>query len=418
MTRRVLIRATGAARPGQLAGLGQAMARSGARLLDINQSVTFGMLSLEALVGLEHDSDLEGALAEAGDSLGLAVQAIQVSAEEYQRWSGQASEPRLILTLLAPHLPAGILAEVGALTAEYGLTVELIHRLSGREPLDGGVPRNHDNVQGACVECWLRGAEVDLESLREKTLALGAMHGVDIAVQEDSIWRRHRRLVCFDMDSTLIQAEVIDELARRHGVYAEVAAITERAMRGELDFQQSFRERMAKLKGLDEAVLAEIADELPLMDGVERLMRHLKRLGYRTAILSGGFTYFARNLQQKLGFDEIHANELVIENGKVTGEVREPILDASRKAELLREIAAREGFTMEQTIAVGDGANDLKMLAAAGLGIAYRAKPLVRSQARQSISTLGLDAVLYLMGYREGDLKDDSRTEVKNSRAQ
>ncbi|MCE8024434.1 phosphoserine phosphatase SerB [Billgrantia aerodenitrificans] len=404
MTRRLLIRATGAARPGQLAGLGQALARSGARLLDINQSVTFGMVSLEALVGLEHDSDLEGALNEAGDSLGLDVQAIQVSAEDYQRWSSQASEPRLILTLLAPHLPAGILAEMGALTAEHGLTVELIHRLSSREPLDGGVPRF-----GSCVECWLRGEEIDLDSLREKALALGAMHGVDIAIQEDSIWRRHRRLVCFDMDSTLIQAEVIDELARRHGVYEEVAAVTERAMRGELDFQQSFRERMAKLKGLDEAVLAEIAEELPLMDGVERLMKHLKRLGYRTAILSGGFTYFARHLQETLGFDEIHANELVIENGKVTGEVREPILDASRKAELLREIAAREGLAMEQTIAVGDGANDLKMLAAAGLGIAFRAKPLVRSQARQSISTLGIDAVLYLMGYREGDLEDDSR---------
>ncbi|MCE8034332.1 MAG: phosphoserine phosphatase SerB [Halomonas sp.] len=404
MTRRLLIRATGAARPGQLAGLGQALARSGARLLDINQSVTFGMVSLEALVGLDRDSDLESALNEAGDGLGLDVQAIQVSAEDYQRWSVQASEPRLILTLLAPHLPAGILAEVGALTAEHGLTVELIHRLSGREALDGGVP-----PFGACVECWLRGEEVDLDILREKALALGAMHGVDIAIQEDSIWRRHRRLVCFDMDSTLIQAEVIDELARRHGVYEDVAAVTERAMRGELDFQQSFRERMAKLKGLDESVLAEIAEELPLMDGVERLMKHLKRLGYRTAILSGGFTYFARHLQEKLGFDEIHANELVIENGKVTGEVREPILDASRKAELLHEIAAREGLAMEQTIAVGDGANDLKMLAAAGLGIAFRAKPLVRSQARQSISTLGIDAVLYLMGYRQGDLEDDSR---------
>ncbi len=404
MTRRLLIRATGAARPGQLAGLGQAMARSGARLLDINQSVTFGMVSLEALVGLDHDSDLEGALTQAGDTLGLDVQAIQVSAEDYQRWSAHASQPRLILTLLAPHLPAGILAEVGALTAEHDLTVELIHRLSGREPLDGGVP-----AFGACVECWLRGEEVDIDGLREKALALGAMHGVDIAIQEDSIWRRHRRLVCFDMDSTLIQAEVIDELARRHGVFEDVAAITERAMRGELDFQQSFRERMAKLKGLDEAVLAGIAEELPLMDGVERLMRHLKRLGYRTAILSGGFTYFARHLQDKLGFDEVHANELVIENGKVTGEVREPILDASRKAELLREIAEREGLAMEQTIAVGDGANDLKMLAAAGLGIAFRAKPLVRSQARQSISTLGIDAVLYLMGYREGDLEDESR---------
>ncbi|WP_104202128.1 phosphoserine phosphatase SerB [Billgrantia saliphila] len=404
MTRRLLIRATGAARPGQLAGLGQAMARSGARLLDINQSVTFGMVSLEALVGLDRDSDLEGALAEAGDTLGLDVQAIQVGAEDYQRWSMQANRPRLILTLLAPHLPAGILAEVGALTAEHGLTVELIHRLSGREPLDGGAP-----PFGSCVECWLRGDEIDLDSLREKALALGAMHGVDIAIQEDSIWRRHRRLVCFDMDSTLIQAEVIDELARRHGVYADVAAVTERAMRGELDFQQSFRERMAKLKGLDEAVLAEIAEALPLMDGVERLMKHLKRLGYRTAILSGGFTYFARHLQDKLGFDEIHANELVIENGKVTGEVREPILDASRKADLLREIAEREGLALEQTIAVGDGANDLKMLATAGLGIAFRAKPLVRSQARQSISTLGIDAVLFLMGYREGDLEDEGR---------
>ncbi|MGM0785072.1 MAG: phosphoserine phosphatase SerB [Pseudomonadota bacterium] len=405
MTRRLLIRATGAARPGQLAGLGQAMARSGARLLDINQSVTFGMVSLEALVGLERDAELETALSAVGDELGLDVQAIQVSAEEYQRWSVQASQPRLILTLLAPHLPAGILAEVGALTAGYGLTVELIHRLSGREPLDGGVAQENAQPRGSCVECWLRGEEVDLDALREKALALGAMHGVDIAIQEDSIWRRHRRLVCFDMDSTLIQTEVIDELARRHGVGEEVAAVTERAMRGELDFQQSFRERMAKLRGLDESVLAEIAENLPLMDGVERLMHHLKRLGYRTAILSGGFTYFARHLQERLGFDEIHANELVIENGKVTGEVAEPILDADRKALLLHEIAAREGLAMEQTIAVGDGANDLKMLAAAGLGIAFRAKPLVRSQARQSISTLGLDAVLYLMGYRQGDLE-------------
>lgn len=405
MTRRVLIRATGAARPGQLAGLGRALAGSGARLLDINQSVTFGMLSLEALVGLDQDADLEQMLAAAGSTLGIDIQAIQVSAEDYQRWSSEASQPRLILTLLAPHLPAGILAEVGALTAEHGLTVELIHRLSGREPLDGSVPAS-GAVHGACVECWLRGDEVDLESLREKALALGAMHGVDIALQEDSIWRRHRRLVCFDMDSTLIQTEVIDELARRHGVGDEVAAVTEQAMRGELDFQQSFRQRMAKLKGLDESVLAEIAAELPLMDGVERLMRQLKRLGYRTAILSGGFTYFARHLQERLGFDEIHANELVIENGKVTGEVHEPILDAERKAELLREIAAREGLSIAQTIAVGDGANDLKMLAAAGLGIAYRAKPLVRSQARQSISTLGLDAVLYLIGYRQIDLEE------------
>ncbi|ASK18138.1 phosphoserine phosphatase SerB [Halomonas sp. N3-2A] len=401
MATRYLIRATGVARPGQLAGLGNALAAGRARLLDINQSVTFGMLSLEILVGLDQDSALEAALSEAGDTLGLDVQAIAVSGDDYQRWSEQASQPRLILSLLAPKLPAGILAEVGSLTAEFGLTVELIHRLSGREALEGDSPAN-----GACVECWLRGSDVELEALREKALALGAQHGVDIAIQEDTIWRRHRRLVCFDMDSTLIKTEVIDELARRHGVGDEVADVTERAMRGELDFQQSFRERMSKLAGLDESVLKEIAAELPLMDGVERLMANLKRFGYRTVILSGGFTYFARHLQEKLGFDEIHANELVIENGKVTGDVKEPIVDAQRKADLLEQIALREGFTLEQTIAVGDGANDLKMLAKAGLGIAFRAKPMVRAQARQAISTLGIDAVLYLIGYREADLID------------
>ncbi|WP_404326319.1 phosphoserine phosphatase SerB [Cobetia sp. UIB-001] len=402
MTQRILIRATGTARPGQLAGLGQALARSGARLLDINQSVTFGLVSLEALVALGAESDLEAALAAAGEQLGLDVQAVQVGAEEYARWSHQAERPRWILTLLAPCLPAGILAEVGGLTAEFGITVELMHRLSGREPLDGESP-----AEGACVECWLRLPEsgTDINALREKALALGALHGVDIAIQEDDIWRRHRRLICFDMDSTLIQTEVIDELARRHGVGEEVSEVTERAMRGELDFKESFRERMSKLEGLDESVLADIAANLPLMDGVERLMANLKALGYRTAILSGGFTYFARHLQQLLGFDEIHANELVIVNGKVTGEVREPIVDAERKALLLREIAERHDLRMEQTIAVGDGANDLKMLAEAGLGIAFRAKPLVREQARQSISTLGLDAVLYLMGYRQQDLE-------------
>ena len=305
----------------------------------------------------------------------------------------------LILTLFAPRLPASVLAEVDALIAAHDLTVTLSEWLSGDGSAEDPPPH------GVCLEYRLRGEAIDYVLLREKALAVGALHGVDIALQEDSIWRRHRRLICFDMDSTLIQAEVIDELARRHGVYDEVAAITERAMRGELDFQQSFRERMAKLKGLEESVLAEIAENLPLMDGLERLMTQLKRLGYRTAILSGGFSYFARHLQARLGFDEIHANELLIEDGKVTGEVREPIVDAERKAALLREIAEREGLTLEQTIAVGDGANDLKMLASAGLGIAFRAKPLVKSQARQSISTLGIDAVLYLIGYRQADLE-------------
>lgn len=301
----------------------------------------------------------------------------------------------LILTVLAARLSADIQSQVDALIVQFGLQEKSTQRLA-----DASLQQNK------CIDCieYRLVGEVDIEAVRNAALVLSETLSVDIVVQANTRDHVQPRLVCFDMDSTLIKAEVIDELARRHGVGDEVAEVTERAMRGELDFKASFRERMSKLDGLDESVLAEIAEELPLMEGVERLMANLKRLGYRTVILSGGFTYFARHLQKKLGFDEIHANELVIENGKVTGEVSEPIVDAERKAALLESIALREGFTLDQTIAVGDGANDLKMLAKAGMGVAFRAKPLVRAQARQAISSVGLDGVLYLLGYHQRDL--------------
>ena len=300
----------------------------------------------------------------------------------------------VLLTVLAPRLTADIESHMAALMAQFGLQGEHRQRLADTEkgePID-------------CVELHLSGASSELTSLRHAALELSETLGVDMVVQRNQRGGAAPRLVCFDMDSTLIKAEVIDELARRHGVGDEVAEVTERAMRGELDFKASFRERMSKLEDLDESVLANIATELPLMDGVERLMANLKRLGFRTVILSGGFTYFARYLQERLGFDEIHANELVIENGKVTGAVHEPIVDAERKAALLQQIAEREGVALAQTVAVGDGANDLKMLAKAGLGVAFRAKPLVRAEARQAISVAGLDGVLYLLGYGEADL--------------
>ena len=302
----------------------------------------------------------------------------------------------LILTVLAPQLTADIQSQLDALVVQFSLQEKSTQRLA-----ESSLP---DGKHVDCIEQRLVGDDIDIEEVRHAALVLSETLGVDIVIQDDVRDQVRHRLICFDMDSTLIKAEVIDELARRHGVGDEVAEVTERAMRGELDFKASFRERMSKLAGLDESVLAEIADELPLMDGVERLMANLKRLGYRTVILSGGFTYFAYYLQDKLGFDEVHANELVIENGKVTGDVREPIVDAERKAELLETIALREGFTLAQTIAVGDGANDLKMLAKAGMGIAFRAKPMVRAQARQAISTAGLDGVLYLLGHSQQDL--------------
>jgi phosphoserine phosphatase len=284
---------------------------------------------------------------------------------------------------------------VSALLETAGLQITAIDRLSAPAALQSSVPGK------ACVALSVRGELADCAPLRASLLALADELGSDIALQVDDVYRCNRRLAVFDMDSTLIEAEVIDELAKAHGVGDKVSAITERAMRGELDFKASFRERMALLQGLDISVLDAIGQQLRLTEGAEALFAGLKRLGYKTAILSGGFSYFAEQVQARLGIDYVFANELQVVDGKCTGVAVEPIVDAQRKADLLRELAAREGLRLEQTVAVGDGANDLAMLAIAGLGVAFRAKPLVRQSARHAISTLGLDGVLYLLGQHD-----------------
>ncbi|GHC30536.1 phosphoserine phosphatase SerB [Kushneria pakistanensis] len=401
MTQRLLVRAIGQVKPGQLAILSQTLNACDVALLDIDQRVTQGQTVLEALVSC-HDSAstltqrLHAARETFAAEADLALSVHEIDQDTHE--SGQSLH--LVMTLMATRLSRDLLARVDRLISKWGLAIERMQRLSGPSSLIETAP-----AAGVCLEYHLRGEAVNIDALRQALLAFAAQEGVDIALQEESRWRHQRRLICFDMDSTLIKAEVIDELARRHGVYDAVAAITERAMRGEIDFQQSFRERMSMLNGLSESVLADVADGLELMDGLERLMTQLRRLGYRTAILSGGFTYFAHYLQRRLGFDEVHANELIIEAGVVTGEVHLPIVDAERKAVLLKEIAEHHGIALEQTVAVGDGANDLKMLASAGLGIAFHAKPLVREQARISLSTLGLDAILYLLGHDEQTLQ-------------
>lgn len=395
----VLINITGPDRPGLTAAITGILARAEVNILDIGQAVIHDTLSFGILVemaGGEMMSDVLKDVLFRGYELDQQVRFTPVSAEEYGRWVTGQGKARHIVTLLARRVTAEHIARVSEITARYGLNIDHIDRLSGRIP--EGLPA--DQGKG-CIEFSVRGDADDPAQLRAEFLTIAQQLNVDIAFQQDSIFRRNRRLVVFDMDSTLIDAEVIDELAKAAGVGDQVSAITERAMRGELDFKASFRERMALLKGLPECVLEEIAGSLRLTEGAETLISQLRRLGYKTAILSGGFSYFAERLQKRLGIDYVYANALPIENGLLTGGVEEPIVDGQRKADLLRELAQREGISLEQTIAVGDGANDLPMLSIAGLGVAFRAKPLVKQSAKQAISTLGLDGILYLLGFRD-----------------
>jgi len=395
----VLINITGEDRPGLTAAITGVLAQGGVNILDIGQAVIHDALSFGLLVDIP-DTEAGAAVRQnvqaTVDRLGQQVRFTDVSEADYQHWVDGQGKARHIVTLLTRKVTAEQLQTVSAITAKYGLNIDRIDRLSGRMSLDMPTEKSK-----GCIEFSVRGEPVDPQQMQAEFLHVAQELNVDIAFQQDSLFRRNRRLAVFDMDSTLIEAEVIDELAKAHGVGERVSEITERAMRGELDFRASFKERLALLKGLDVKVLDEIGASLRLTEGAETLFAELKRLGYKTAILSGGFTYFARQLQAKLGIDYIFANELEVVDGKCTGNAIEPIVDAQRKADLLRELASKEGLSLEQTIAVGDGANDLPMLAIAGLGVAFRAKPLVKQSAKQAISTLGLDGVLYLLGFRD-----------------
>ena len=397
----VLINITGVDRPGLTAAITGVLAQGGVNILDIGQAVIHDTLSFGILVEIPDSEQGKSVLKDIlfkGYELDQQVRFTPVSEEDYQQWVGNQGKKRHIVTLLTRKVTAGQLQAVSSITAKYGLNIDHIDRLSGRMPLDTPA----DKGKG-CIEFSVRGEAADPQALRAEFLSVAQELNVDIAFQEDSLFRRNRRLAVFDMDSTLIEAEVIDELAKAAGVGELVSAITERAMSGELDFRASFKERLALLKGLDVSVLDSIGASLRLTEGAETLFAELKRLGYKTAILSGGFTYFAKQLQARLGIDYVFANELEVVDGKCTGVAIEPIVDAQRKADLLRELAHKEGLRLEQTIAVGDGANDLPMLAIAGLGVAFRAKPLVKQSAKQAISTLGLDGVLYLLGLRDRD---------------
>ncbi len=400
-----LLNLTGRDRPGLMASVASVLAAWDVNVLDIGQAVIHEHISLGLLVEIPPDRAATAVMKDllfAGHELNVQVNFTPIALEQYERWVVEQGKARLVITVMGRKLSAAQVAAVAALCAEHQLNIDVITRLSGRRSLAN--PAIHPK---AAVQLTVSGPVADERDLRRRLLQLSQELGIDVSAHVDDIYRRNRRLVVFDMDSTLVQVEVIDELAKLAGAGEEVAAVTAAAMRGELDFKASLTQRVALLAGLPETVLAEVAAALPLMEGAEWVTSTLKRLGYKIGIISGGFDYFGHHLQRKLGFDYVHANRLEIIDGKLTGRVLGEIIDGPKKAELLQRIALAENLSLEQTIAVGDGANDIPMLSIAGMGVAFHAKPLVREKAERAISNLGLDGLLFLIGIREREFQQN-----------
>lgn len=403
----ILIRITGQDRPGLTAAAMEILARYNARILDIGQADIHSTLSLGILIRIDelHSGQVMKELLFKAEELNVNIGFSPISDDEYESWVDHQGKNRYILTVIGRTLSAKQIAAATKIIADQGLNIDFIRRMTGRI----SIKHPEKNVR-SCIEFSLRGNPQNRSLMQSKLMHLASEQEIDFSFQRDDMYRRMRRLICFDMDSTLIQTECIDELAMRAGVGDKVKAITERAMRGEIDFKESFTQRVSLLKGLDVSVMKDIADHLPITEGADRLMSVLKRCGYKIAILSGGFTYFGEQLRRRYGIDYVYANELEIdENGKLTGRYIGDIVDGKRKAELLKLIAQVEQVNLAQTIAVGDGANDLPMISEAGLGIAFHAKPRVKATAQQSINNIGLDGVLYFLGFKDSYLGEQGK---------
>lgn len=400
----ILINIIGFDKPGVTSAVTEVLGKYGTFVQDIGQSNLHHQLNLSILIRVDDPSTSGEMIKEVlfcCSRLEMIVRFTPLTEEEYAAWVGRQEQERYVITLLAREINARHIARVTELVAKRQLNIDNILRLSDRPDMNTPVEKRH-----ACMEFSLRGNLPDHEVLQRELIEVSREEGIDISFQHDDIFRRNRRLICLDLDSTIIQTEVIDELAMRAGVGDQVKAITLSAMRGEIDFKESFTRRVALLKGLDASVRQEIIDHLPITEGADRLFSILKKCGFKIAILSGGFMFVGRYLQERFGVDYVYANELEVEDGKFTGRYLGDVVDATRKAELLSLIAQVEHIDLAQVIAVGDGANDLKMLGKAGLGIAFHAKPKVQENARQAISTVGLDGILYFLGFKDAFLKE------------
>ena len=408
MSELILINISGKDRQGLNARFSSLMAQYDVNILDIGQSVIHEHISLGVLVEIPEAGNFPALYKDIlyeGHNQGLAVEIKAVAHDRYESWVKAQGQERRKITLLGKKITAQQIAGVTSVISENGLNIDSISRLTGRISLANPQPNPR-----ASIQLTTSGKPADVTAMRKRFMEISRETGIDISFHVDSIYTRNRKLVVFDMDSTLIQVEVIDELAKVAGVGAEVAAITAAAMRGELDFKESFRRRVALLRGLDEHKLSRITESLPLAEGAEIVTKTLKGLGYKLGILSGGFTFVGEYLRKRLGFDYVYANTLDIAAGKVTGEVVGEIIDGEKKAELLITIAAEENIHLDQTIAVGDGANDLPMISLAGLGVAFHAKPVVREKAGNTISSVGLDGLLYLIGIHDREIRQDEET--------
>jgi phosphoserine phosphatase len=380
----LLIRVTGRDRPRVINDVLGLVAGAGAQIEDIEQLVVRERLTLDVLVRLgDADSGLVRDLLYWAHTQGLTIDFEHVEAS-----SQRSMLPRHAVTVLGERLRSAALAAVAGAVTDTGGTVDRVVRLA-TEPV---IAYDLSVIAG------------DVEEMRRRLLQVARDQEIDVAVQAGGLERRAKRLVVMDVDSTLIRNEMIDLLAEEAGCSDQVAMITERAMRGELDFEGSLRERVRLLKGLDQDAFVRVRERIQLTPGARTFVRTLKRLGYAVAIVSGGFTVFTDWLRTQLDLDHAYGNTIEIVDGRMTGEILGPVVDRARKAELLVEIAAAEGVPLSQTVAIGDGANDLDMLAAAGMGIAFNAKPAVREQAAVTVSVPYLDAILFMLGLRGTDV--------------